>query len=100
MAMMARNWRAGRPRSVGFQDPHFKARFVDVPAIVADWFGGAGATTEGADILDFGCGEAVAALGMALGFRPRRVVGIDIMPDPDRCLEVAKANLAIEALPS
>lgn len=88
----------GRPMLAGMQDPHFKARFVDVPAILADWFG-PHAPIGGASILDFGCGEGVTALGLALGFDPARIVGVDIMPDPERCLEVAKANLSIDALP-
>ena len=87
-----------RPPLEGLQDPHFKARFVDVPAILADWFR-PHRPIEGASVLDFGCGEGVTALGIALGFSPRRVVGVDIMPDPERCLEVAKKNLSLESLP-
>jgi len=92
------NLKEGRPVSAGMEDPHFKARFVDVPAILADWFR-PHSRIQDADVLDFGCGEGIAALGLALGFHPRRVVGVDIMPDPGRCLEVAKKNLAIESLP-
>jgi len=92
------NLKEGRPISAGMEDPHFKARFVDVPAILADWFRPY-SRIQDADVLDFGCGEGIAALGLALGFHPRRVVGVDIMPDPARCLEVAKKNLPIESLP-
>jgi SAM-dependent methyltransferase len=92
------NLKEGRPVSAGMEDPHFKARFVDVPAILADWFR-PHSRIQDADVLDFGCGEGIAALGLALGFHPRRVVGVDIMPDPARCLEVAKKNLPIESLP-
>ncbi|WP_255095167.1 class I SAM-dependent methyltransferase [Synechococcus sp. J7-Johnson] len=53
-----------------------------------------------ADILDFGCGEGISALGLATEFGPHRVVGIDIMPDVDRCLDVAKLNLGIDSLPA
>ncbi len=97
MKMAFQNYAAGRPLSTGMQDPHFKGRFIDVPAIVRDWCGAS--RIEGADILDFGCGEGVSALGMAMAFSPKRVVGIDIMPDPERCLSVARANLGLETLP-
>lgn len=99
MRMVIQNCIAGRSLSTGFGDPHFKARFVDVPAILQDWFG-AHSPIEGAEILDFGCGEGISALGLALRFGPKRVVGVDIMPDPERCLAVAKANLDIDSLPA
>jgi len=95
---VVQNCIGGRPLLAGMQDPHFKARFVDVPAILADWFRPY-SRIEGATVLDFGCGEGVTALGVALGFSPDRVVGVDIMPDPERCLEVAKKNLSLESLP-
>lgn len=97
--MLVQNCTAGRPISAGLDDPHFKARFVDVPAIVRDWFAPY-APVEGAELLDFGCGEGIAALGLALGFRPKRVVGVDIMPDPERCLTVARKHLDIDSLPA
>jgi len=89
---------SGRSPSTGMQDPEFKCRFVDVPAIITDWCGHS--RIKDADILDFGCGEGIAALGLAMEFGPRRVVGIDIMPDVDRCLDVAKLHLHIGELPS
>lgn len=94
-----RNYVIGRPLFAGMQDPYFKVRFVDVPAILVDWFA-PHCSIDGASILDFGCGEGVTALGLALGFSPRRVVGVDIMPDPERCLAVAKKNLNLESLPA
>lgn len=97
--MLLQNCTAGRPVSAGLDDPHFRARFIDVPTIVCDWFAPY-APVEGAELLDFGCGEGIAALGIALGFRPKRVVGVDIMPDPERCLTVARKHLDIDALPA
>jgi SAM-dependent methyltransferase len=54
---------------------------------------------EGAEVLDFGCGEGVAALGLALNHGARRVVGVDIMPDPERCFAVAQRQLRLSQLP-
>lgn len=95
--MLIQNCMSGRSPSTGMQDPHFRGRFLDVPAIISDWCGPS--RIRGADILDFGCGEGISALGLATAFGPRRVVGVDIMPDPDRCLDVAKAHLNIDSLP-
>ncbi len=99
MWMLMQNCTAGRPLSAGLGDPNFRGRFVDVPAIVTDWFAPY-ASIEGAEVLDFGCGEGISALGLALGFRPQRIVGVDIMQDPERCLSVAKAHLGIDSLPA
>ena len=62
-------------------DEGIRSRFVDVPSILESgvsqyW------SLEGSDIMDFGCGEGVAALGLALQYAPRRVVGVNIMPRP------------------
>jgi 2-polyprenyl-3-methyl-5-hydroxy-6-metoxy-1,4-benzoquinol methylase len=96
---VVQNCIAGHPVLEGLEDAHFRARFVDVPAILADWFH-PHRPIEGATVLDFGCGEGITALGVALGFSPARIVGVDIMPDPDRCLDVAKKNLSLESLPA
>jgi SAM-dependent methyltransferase len=80
-------------------DEHYRARFEDVPRIVSRWIDPL-RPLRGADVLDFGCGEAVTALGLALNYGPRRIVGVDIMPDPERCLPLARDHLAIETLPS
>ena len=93
------NRTASRPVFTGLEDPGFRGRFVDVPAILNDWFAPY-VPVEGAELLDFGCGEGIAALGLAMDFRPKRVVGVDIMPDPERCLCVAKAHLDIDSLPA
>ncbi|HUJ11305.1 MAG TPA: class I SAM-dependent methyltransferase [Verrucomicrobiae bacterium] len=54
----------------------------------------------GKDILDFGCGEATAALGIALQYEPRRVVGVEIQQvELDRCLPHARDQLRLESLP-
>ncbi len=76
----------------------FLTKFETVPKTVQQWVGEY-RSLDGADILDFGCGEGVAALGMALQFDVKRVTGVDIMPDPERCLPLAKQQLGLDKLP-
>ena len=52
-----------------------------------------------ADVLDFGCGEATTALGFALRKGVRRVVGVDVVSDPNLCLPYAHKHLGLTALP-
>jgi 2-polyprenyl-3-methyl-5-hydroxy-6-metoxy-1,4-benzoquinol methylase len=80
------------------RDEYYRSRFENVPAILAEWITPL-RPLEGADVLDFGCGEGVTALGVALSMQPRRVVGVDIMPDPERCLPLAREQLGLEELP-
>jgi SAM-dependent methyltransferase len=79
-------------------DESFRAKFLTVPQIVNDWVA-EHRSLEGAEVLDFGCGEGIAALGLALNHGARRVVGVDIMPDPERCIGVAQAQIGLQALP-
>jgi cyclopropane fatty-acyl-phospholipid synthase-like methyltransferase len=90
----------GNPRahSSPIRDEHYRVRFEDVPQIVSSWVEPERAI-RGADVLDFGCGEGVTALGLALRYHPRRVVGVDIMPDPERCLPLARQHIGLESLP-
>ncbi len=55
---------------------------------------------ENADILDFGCGEGVTALGFANRLHAKTVCAVDIMPDVHQCLPRAQSNLGCKALPS
>lgn len=84
--------------SDSIKDEILRTKFVSLPAIIADWVG-KHTTLADAEILDFGCGEGITALGLALQYAPARVVGVDIMPDPERCFPVAKVELGLSALP-
>jgi len=79
-------------------DEGFQARFTMVPKVLSEWIAPYGGLA-GRDIMDFGCGEGISALGLALNYAPRRIVGVDIGPDPDRCLPIAEARLGLDKLP-
>lgn len=79
-------------------DAVYRTKFEDVPNIIADWvreYGG----LEGRDVLDFGCGEATMALGIALRHRARRVVGIETHEEVNNCIVNAKSQLGLKKLP-
>jgi cyclopropane fatty-acyl-phospholipid synthase-like methyltransferase len=77
-------------------DATYRSKFCVLPSVIRDWFG----DLAGGDILDFGCGEATTALGLALQHGPRRVVGVDIMPDVERCAPDAARQLGLARLPA
>jgi 2-polyprenyl-3-methyl-5-hydroxy-6-metoxy-1,4-benzoquinol methylase len=79
-------------------DEGFRSRYLTIPHIVDEWTK-AYRPLAGAAVLDFGCGEGIAALGLALNYSAKSVVGVDIMPDPERCLAVAQGQLEIRELP-
>jgi SAM-dependent methyltransferase len=80
-------------------DPTFRVKFFDLPDLIAQWTA-PHIKMEGARILDFGCGEATTALGFALRKGASRVVGVDIVSDPDLCAPYAREHLGLEALPA
>ena len=80
------------------KDPTYRTKFVNVPDIIADWVREHGGVA-GRDLLDFGCGEATMALGMALRHSARRVVAVDTHGEIDNAAPYAKAQLGLERLP-
>ncbi len=64
------SWSADR-----IKDDTYRTKFIDVPNTLTDWLRDHGGLA-GRDVLDFGCGEATAALAIALRHGARRVVGI------------------------
>lgn len=80
------------------EDQATRTRYVDLPNIIESWVGGS-MDIGASDILDFGCGEGLTALAFASRLGARSVAGVDIMPDPLRCLDRARAHLGMEALP-
>lgn len=90
---MSRNWSADTIR-----DPTYRSKFINVPDVIVEWLkdhGGVG----GRDILDFGCGEATMALGLALRHEPRRIVGVETHNAMDNAAPFAKAQLGLDHLP-
>lgn len=79
-------------------DATYRAKFIDVPNIIADWLGDHGGLA-GRDVLDFGCGEATMALGIALKHGARRVVGVETHEEIDNAMPNAKAHLGLNRLP-
>lgn len=79
-------------------DEDFRAKFIKLPGIIQEWVR-EHLVLEGSDVMDFGCGEGITALALALKLKARQVVGIDIMPDIERCLPKAQAQLGLERLP-
>lgn len=79
-------------------DPVYREKMFTVPDIIADWTSPY-LDLAGARILDFGCGEGTAALAFVLRKQAARVVGIDIVPDPDLCAPYARQHLGLDRLP-
>ena len=85
------NWSAAN-----VTDPTYPQKFLDVPKILADWCG----SLSGLSILDFGCGEATMAISLALHYPDSRVTGLDVMPDLERCLPLARSQIGLQSLPA
>jgi len=80
------------------QDDVYRTKFVELPRIINEWTEPYGGIT-GKTILDFGCGEATTAIGLALKYEPKRVVGVEIQSNIQECLPLAKEQIGIGRLP-
>lgn len=84
--------------SMHISDETVRVKYIDLPEIISSWTA-AHIDLRGADILDFGCGEGITALGFAVHTGANTVTGVDIMPDPALCLDRAREHLGMEKLP-
>jgi cyclopropane fatty-acyl-phospholipid synthase-like methyltransferase len=90
---MSEEWSADRITNAVYRN-----KFINVTDVIRDWVADHGGLA-GKDVLDFGCGEATMALGIALRHGARRVVGCEIHKEIDNCVPYAKAQLGLERLP-
>ena len=80
------------------EDEAVSTKYNELPEIIYSWVKDQ-ITLDSANILDFGCGEGLTALGFASRFQSASVAGVDIMPDPNDCLDRARTHLGMTALP-
>jgi SAM-dependent methyltransferase len=78
-------------------DPGFRSRFTSEYNTVSRWSDKLG--KPGARILDFGCGQGIAALGFALRHPETHVIGIDVGQFHDRLQLQAQQHLG-RAIPA
>jgi cyclopropane fatty-acyl-phospholipid synthase-like methyltransferase len=78
-------------------DPWFGAHFSYAAPTVCEWL--APVMAPGAAILDFGCGDGITTLGVALAYPEVQLIGVDIHTAFDRLGERAADQLGLETLP-
>lgn len=76
----------------------FENKFIGVSNIFRDWISPVLDLSQ-STILDFGCGEGVMSLGMALRMNPVKVFGVDIVSEFTVLPAMARAQIGLEAMP-
>lgn len=79
-------------------DDATRLKLVELPRIINEWLAPHGGLA-GRRILDFGCGFGEMAAGIALGFDPLLVVGVDIGRGPAKGIEQLETWLGKETFP-
>lgn len=77
----------------------YRHKFESTTQIIAEWlepYGG----IKGRNILEFGCGEGIMALGLALQHNPTLIVGVEITNAVRQCQILAQQNLGLVDLPN
>jgi SAM-dependent methyltransferase len=80
-------------------DSWFQGHFDYAARAIGEWLGSE-LPLDGAQLLDFGCGDGITALGVALHSRPKRVVGVDITRAFSKLEVLARQQMDLDSLPS
>lgn len=76
----------------------FRDRFDYAASVVETWLRPE-IDLQNAALLDFGCGDGVTDLGVALKCRPRTITGVDITSKFDHLPGVAESQIGLKKLP-
>jgi hypothetical protein len=80
-------------------DAWFKGHFDYAAGEIGKWLGSE-LKLDGSHLIDFGCGDGITALGVAMHHRPERLIGVDINNAFFRLGELAKQQMGLYSLPS
>ena len=80
-------------------DNTFNGKYYDVVDVFKQWMP-KDFDFSNSTILDFGCEHGIMALGFAMRLKPRKVIGVDIQKHHLDLLDIAKARININILPS
>jgi 2-polyprenyl-3-methyl-5-hydroxy-6-metoxy-1,4-benzoquinol methylase len=81
-------------------DDWFRSHYCFAGGVVGDWLADAGFEFEGATILDFGCGDGITDLALAINRKPAQLIGVDLYEAYQHLPDMALRQLELPALPS
>ncbi len=84
--------------SENITDQWFKDHFEGAAPIIHEWLN-AEMEMAGASLLDFGCGDGITDLAIALKYRPKNVIGVDITSTFTNLNEIAARQIGLKRLP-
>ena|GEM_PF-2787055 len=79
-------------------DQWFKDHFEGAAPIIHEWLS-AKMEMAGASLLDFGCGDGITDLAIALKYRPKNMIGVDITSTFTNLDEIAGRQIGLKRLP-
>jgi cyclopropane fatty-acyl-phospholipid synthase-like methyltransferase len=84
--------------SENITDQWFRDHFEGAAPIVHEWLS-AEMEMAGASLLDFGCGDGITDLAIALKYRPKNIIGVDITSTFTNLNEVAARQIGLRRMP-
>lgn len=79
------------------KDEWFAAHFNHAADMVAEWLGHE--RLRSSTLLDFGCGDGITDLALALRHGARRIIGVDISTTHRRLAAIARREIGLQGLP-
>lgn len=89
----ARSWCSER-----ITDPWFRDHFEYASSVVEQWLR-AETSMDGMTLLDFGCGDGITDLALALKCQPGKVIGVDITAAFTQLAKTARSQIGLKKLP-
>ncbi|PXF59234.1 MAG: SAM-dependent methyltransferase [Deltaproteobacteria bacterium] len=84
--------------SENISDQWFTDHFEGAAPIIHEWLN-AEMEMPGASLLDFGCGDGITDLAIALKYRPKNMIGVDITSTFTNLNEIAARQIGLNRLP-
>jgi SAM-dependent methyltransferase len=85
-------------RTDNFATEQYRSSFTDVPNILEDWMSDLGGLDR-KTILDFGCGECVTGLAIALKYPASSVVGLEVVSRINDTYAFAHREIGLNKIP-
>jgi len=80
-------------------DNTFNKKYYDVVDVFKQWMP-KNFDFSDSTVLDFGCEHGIMALGIAMRLKPKKVIGVDVQKHHLDLLNIARARIGINILPS
>lgn len=79
----------------GTAPAELRNQLFDLPRIIVDWMAPYGGVA-GRRVMDLGCGHGILAAGLALGYGPKFVCGVEVTTEPEKLPSILQDRVGVD----